>query len=59
MAFDWGGDDKTIIRLSTEMIDHRENRSSQPRPLKAYWFVYESPFRLAEAAAQWFTVPEA
>lgn len=48
-TLDWADDDKTIIKLSAESVNHRENRGSKPFPLNPRTFVYEPPFPSLEA----------
>jgi len=44
VSFDWVDAEKTVIKLSVEHANHRENRSSKDFAVVTRSFIYESPF---------------
>lgn len=42
-SFDWANHDKTVLRLSVDHANYRENRSSREFPVITKTFIYESP----------------
>ncbi len=49
ISFDWADEEKTVIELMCEWVEHRENRGPKPLPLKINAFVPESHFQGYEA----------
>ena len=45
VSFDWANDEKTIIKLSLEHTNYRENRRSTDFPIVTNTFIYKSPFK--------------
>jgi hypothetical protein len=56
LTFDWLDGDKTILKLTSESINHRENRGGKPYPLRIGWFIYDSPFPKLTAGIISYTV---
>jgi len=42
LSFDWADDEKTVVKMTCEWTEHRENRSPKPLPLEINAFVPES-----------------
>lgn len=49
ISFDWANEERTVIQMTTEWTEHRENRSPRPLPLEINAFVPESHFQGLEA----------
>lgn len=43
-TFDWANDDRSILKLSVDHANYRENRSTREYPVVTKTFMYESPF---------------
>jgi hypothetical protein len=42
MSFDWAEEEKTVVRMTGEWSEHRENRGPRPQPVWIYAFMYGS-----------------
>jgi hypothetical protein len=45
LSFDWANKEKTVVKMTCEWNEHRENRSPRPLPLEIHAFVPESCFQ--------------
>jgi hypothetical protein len=41
-SFDWADEERTVIRMTSEWTEHRENRGPRPQPVQIYSFMYGS-----------------
>jgi hypothetical protein len=42
ISFDWADEERTVIRMTSEWTEHRENRGPRPQPVRIYAFMYGS-----------------
>jgi len=45
LSFDWANKEKSVVRMTCEWTEHRENRSPRPLPLEINAFIPESCFQ--------------